>query len=57
MRKLMNIFISETRHLVEPKQYMNNHWMVLYNIFFFNVDLKSKMATSAGQRFNIDPLG
>jgi hypothetical protein len=36
---------------------MNDHWNVLYQVFVFYADRKSKMATTAGNRLTLDPMG
>ena len=36
---------------------MNDHWKVLYEITVFYADWKSKMATTAGHRLRLDPMG
>jgi hypothetical protein len=36
---------------------MNDHWKVLYKVSVFNADRKSKMATTAGHRLTLDPMG
>jgi len=36
---------------------MNDHWNVLYKVSVFYVDQKSKMAATAGHRFNTGPYG
>ena len=36
---------------------MNDHWNVLYQIYVFYVDRKSKMADTAGHRLTLDPMG
>jgi hypothetical protein len=36
---------------------MNDHWNVLYQISVFYADRKSKMATTAGHRLTLDPMG
>jgi hypothetical protein len=36
---------------------MNNHWKVLYQVTVFYADRKSKMATTAGHRLTLDPIG
>jgi hypothetical protein len=36
---------------------MNDHWYVLYQIYVFYADRKSKMATTAGHRLTLDPMG
>ena len=36
---------------------MNDHWNVLYQVTVFYADQKSKMATTAGHRIALDPMG
>ena len=36
---------------------MNDHWNVLYQFSVFYADRKSKMATIAGHRLTLDPMG
>ena len=36
---------------------MNDHWKVLYQFTVFYADRKSKMATTAGHRLTLDPMG
>ena len=36
---------------------MNDHWKVLYQVTVFYADRKSKMATIAGRRLTLDPMG
>ena len=36
---------------------MNDHWNVLYQVFVFYADRKFKMATTAGHRLTLDPMG
>jgi hypothetical protein len=36
---------------------MEDHWNVLYQVSVFYVDWKSKMATTAGHRLTLDPMG
>jgi hypothetical protein len=36
---------------------MNDHWNVLYKFSVFYADRKSKMATTAGHRLTLDPMG
>ena len=36
---------------------MKDHWNVLYQVSVFNADRKSKMATTAGHRLTLDPMG
>jgi hypothetical protein len=47
----------ETNELTEPKLKINDHWNVLYQVSVFYVDRKSKMATTAGHRLTLDPMG
>ena len=35
----------------------NDHWKVLYKLSVFYADRKSKMATTAGHRLTLDPMG
>jgi hypothetical protein len=35
---------------------MNDHWNVLYQIYVFYVDRKSKMAATAGHRLTLDRI-
>jgi hypothetical protein len=50
-------FYSETTWTVETKLPMNDHWKVLYKIQVFYADRKYKMATTAGHRLTLDPMG
>jgi hypothetical protein len=34
-----------------------DHWKVLYKVCVFYADRKSKMATTAGHRLTLDPMG
>ena len=36
---------------------MNDHWNVLYQVSVFYADRKSKMATIAGHRLTLEPMG
>ena len=36
---------------------MNDHWKVLYQVTVFYANRKSKMATTAGHRLTLDPMG
>jgi hypothetical protein len=36
---------------------MNDHWNVFYQVSVFNVDRKSKMATTAGHRLTLNLMG
>ena len=42
---------------LKPKLPRNNHWKVLYKVSVFYADQKSKMATTAGHRLTLDPMG
>jgi hypothetical protein len=42
---------------VETKLPRNDHWKVLYKIFVFYADRRSKMAAIAGHRLTLDPMG
>ena len=57
MGKCSNAFFSETTNMIKAKLYMNVHWMVLYKVCVFYADRKSKMATTAGHRLTLDPMG
>ena len=50
-------FFSETTWTVETKLPRNNHWKVLYKFSVFYADRKSKMATTAGYKLTLDPMG
>jgi hypothetical protein len=50
-------FFFENIWTVETKLPRNDHWKVLYNVSVFYADLKSKMATTAGHRLTLDPIG
>jgi hypothetical protein len=43
-------FFSETTWITETKLPRNDHWKVLYKIYVFYANRKSKMATTAGHR-------
>jgi hypothetical protein len=57
LAEISKIFFSEANELTEPKLYMNDHWKVLYQVSVFYADRKSKMATTAGHRLTLDPMG
>jgi hypothetical protein len=42
---------------VETKLPRNDHWKVLYKVYVFYADRKSKMAATAGHRLTLDPIG
>ena len=50
-------FFSETTWIIETKLLRNDHWKVLYKVCVFYADRKSKMATTAGHRLTLDPMG
>ena len=50
-------FFSETTWIIETKLSRNDHWKVLYKVCVFYADRKSKMATTAGHRLTLDPMG
>jgi hypothetical protein len=41
----------------ETKLPRNDHWKVLYKVYVFYVDRKSKMAATAIHRLTLDPMG
>jgi hypothetical protein len=45
MGKYRNILLSKTTELIEPKLYMDVHWMVLYKITVFRSSLIYKIST------------
>jgi hypothetical protein len=50
-------FFSETTWTIETKLPRNDHWKVLYKVSVFYADRKSKVATTAGHRLTLDPMG
>ena len=50
-------FFSETTRTVETKLPRKDHWKVLYNLYVFYADRKSKMAATAIHRLTLDPMG
>ena len=42
---------------IETKLPRKDHWNVLYQVTVFYADRKSKMATTAGHRLTLDPMG
>jgi hypothetical protein len=52
-------FFSETTWTIETKLPRNDHWKlkILYKVSVFYADPKSKMATTAGHRLTLDPMG
>ena len=49
-------FFSETTWTIETKLPRNDHWKVLYKIYVFYADRKSKMAATAIHRLTLDPM-
>jgi hypothetical protein len=49
--------VSEKKRFVETKLPRNDHWKVLYKVYIFYVDRKSKMAATAIHRLTLDPMG
>jgi hypothetical protein len=52
-----NSQVADDTRTVETKLPKNDHWKVLYKGYVFYVDRKSKMATTAGHRLTLDPMG
>jgi hypothetical protein len=50
-------FFFETTRTVETKLPRNDHWKVLYKLYVFYADRKSKMAATAIHRLTLDPMG
>ena len=48
---------SSLKRIIETKLPRNDHWKVLYKLCVFYADRKSKMATTAGHRLTLDPMG
>ena len=44
MGKCSNAFFSETTNMIKAKLPLNDHWRVLYKVYVFYADRKSKMA-------------
>ena len=49
-------FFSETTWTIETKLPRNDHWKVLYKVYVFYVDRKSKVAATAIHRLTLDPM-
>jgi hypothetical protein len=47
----------KTTWTIETKLPRNDHWKVLYKVYVFYVDRKSKLAATAGDRLTLDPMG
>jgi hypothetical protein len=56
-KKAFERFFSETTLTIEIKLPRNDHWKVLYKIYVFYADRKSKMAATAGLSLTFDPMG
>jgi hypothetical protein len=56
-KKACEYFHTGSTWTIEAKLHRNDHWKVLYRIFVFYADRKSKMATTAGHRLTLDPIG
>jgi hypothetical protein len=50
-------FFSETTWTIEIKLPRNDHCKVLYKVWVFYADRKSKMTATAGNRLTLDPMG
>jgi hypothetical protein len=48
---------SCTTRTIETKLPSNDHWKFLYKVSVFYADRKSKMATIAGHRLTLNPMG
>jgi hypothetical protein len=57
MGKCSNAFFSETTMMINAKQCMYFHWMVLYTVSVLYADWKCKMASTAGHRLTLDRMG
>jgi hypothetical protein len=63
LAEISKIFFSETNEVTEPKLYRNDHWNVLYQVTVFyadrksKMDMKFKMAPTAGLSLTLDPMG
>jgi hypothetical protein len=51
------IFVVSEKKAFEYFSIRNDHWNVLYQDTVFYADRKSKMATTAGHRLTLDPMG
>jgi hypothetical protein len=49
--------ISANQSILLALAAMKDHWNVLYQVSVFYADRKSKMATTAGHRLTLDPMG
>ena len=54
---IRNAFFSETINQTQSKPHRNVHWIVLYKLYVFCSDMKSKMVATAGLSLILDPMG
>jgi hypothetical protein len=54
-KNVSNRFFSEITRTVETKLPRNDHWKVLYKMYVFYADRKSKMAATVGHRLTFIP--
>ena len=57
MKNVLKCFFSETTWTIETKLPRNDHWKVLYKVYVFYADGKSKMAATAGHILTLDSMG
>ena len=57
MENVSKRVFSETTRTIETKLPRNDHWKVLYKVYVFHVDRKSKMAATAIHKLILDPKG
>jgi hypothetical protein len=50
-------FVQNLPMIITGQLGLNDHWKVLYKVFVFYADRKSKMASAAGHRLTLDPMG
>jgi hypothetical protein len=53
-KNVLKRFFSETTWTIETKLPRNDHWKVLYKVYVYYVDRKSKMAATAIHRLTLD---
>jgi hypothetical protein len=54
---IRNAFFSETINRTQSKLHRNVHWIVVYKVWVFCSDMKSKMVATAGLSLTLDPMG
>ena len=54
---IRNAFFSEAINQTQSKLHRNVHWIVLYKVWVFCSDMKSKMVATAGLSLTLDPMG